>query len=52
MKQGELTKDQLGTIELKQDCAYVAVHESKINSIIQSLNNSKLKKKKIRVSVI
>ncbi|MDB4303922.1 DbpA RNA binding domain-containing protein, partial [Desulfosarcina sp.] len=52
MKQGELTKDQLGTIELKQDCAYVAVHESKVKSVIQSLNNSKLKKKKIRVSVI
>ena len=25
IKQGKLTKDQLGDIELKQDCAFVAV---------------------------
>jgi len=52
LKQGKLNKDQLGTIELKQDCAYVAVEKSKVNHVIQMINNSKLKKKKIRVSLI
>lgn len=51
-KQGNLTKEQLGTIELKQDCAFVAVHASKVTSVIKLLNNSKLKNKKVRVSLI
>ncbi len=52
MKQGKLSKDQIGIIELKQDCTYVAVHASQVESVIQLLNNSKLKKKKIRISEI
>jgi hypothetical protein len=51
-KQGNLTKDQLGPIELKLDCAYVAVLEKHANSIVKLLNNSKLKNKKIRVSIV
>ncbi len=52
LKQGKLNKDQLGVIELKQDCAFVAVLKSKVTHVIQLTNNQKLKKKKIRVSVI
>ena len=52
LKQGQLGNDQLGTIEIKQDCAFVAVEASKANQIIQLLNNSKLKKKKVRVSLV
>jgi superfamily II DNA/RNA helicase len=52
LKQGELSPDQLGIIELKQDCAYVAVPESKVDAVIHKTNNIKLKKKKIRVSLI
>ncbi len=52
IKQGKLTKDELGIIELKTDCAFVAVHESKVDQIIQTINNTKLKKKKIRISRI
>ena len=51
-KQGNLTKNELGIIEIKQDCAYVAVADSKADDVILKVNNSKLKKKKIRVSRI
>lgn len=51
-KQGGLNKDQLGIIEVKLDCAFVAVHSSKVNELIKSVDNSRLKKKKVRVTVI
>ncbi len=51
-KKGRLNKDELGTIELKQDCAYVAVHASKVKDVVQLVNNSKLKTKKVRVSLV
>lgn len=51
-KQGELQKDELGTIELKHDCAFVAVPKSKSNKLIALLNNSMLKKKKVRISIL
>ncbi|WP_422359373.1 DEAD/DEAH box helicase [Reichenbachiella sp.] len=50
MKQGNLTKEELGMIELKQDCAFVAVPSSKSKQLINQLNNSRLKKKKVRIS--
>lgn len=52
LKQGGLDNDQLGIIELKQDCAFVAVHKSKVKSLIETLNNSRLKKKKVRISLL
>ena len=51
-KQGNINKDQLGTIELKQDCAFVAVPLSIAEELAKKLNNSRLKKKKVRVSVL
>ncbi len=51
MKQGKLNKDELGVIELKQDCAFVAVQLYKAEQIIETLNNSRLKKKKVRISL-
>ncbi|WP_420580733.1 DEAD/DEAH box helicase [Reichenbachiella sp.] len=50
MKQGDLNKEELGMIELKQDCAFVAVPISKSKQLIHQLNNSRLKKKKVRIS--
>ncbi len=52
LKQGNLKKDQLGLIELKQDCAFVAVPASKANSLINELNNSRLKQKKVRIKLV
>ncbi len=52
LKQGNLSAGQLGIIEVKQDCAFVAVHSSEVEKVIELTNNCKLKKKKIRVSEI
>lgn len=51
-KQGKLQKEQLGVIEIKQDCSYVAVLSSVSDRVILSLNNEKLKTKKVRVSKV
>lgn len=51
-KQGNLNKDQLGVIELKQDCTFVAVPATEANTLVSTLNNSRLKKKKVRISII
>lgn len=51
-KKGMLKKDELGIIEIKQDCAFVGVNSSKVESLISLVNNQKLKKKKVRVSEI
>lgn len=51
-KQGQLTKEELGVIELKQDCAFVAVPSAKSEELITLLNNSRLKKKKVRISLL
>lgn len=52
LKQGKLKPEELGVIEIKQDCTFVGVHASKIDDLIYLTNNSKLKTKKIRVSEI
>ena len=51
-KQGNITQDQLGIIELKQDCAFVAVPVTIADKLVTNLNNSKLKKKKVRVMIV
>ena len=51
-KQGKLHKDQLGVIELKQDCAFVAVPLTIAPALVEKLNNSRLKKKKVRLSLL
>jgi superfamily II DNA/RNA helicase len=48
-KQGNLSKEELGEIELKQDCAFVAVPFEKAYDLTQQLNNSKIKKRKVRI---
>ncbi len=51
-KQGNLDRNELGVIELKQDCTFVAVPKSKADAIIGKTNNMRLKKKKVRVTKI
>jgi superfamily II DNA/RNA helicase len=51
-KQGKLEKDELGAIELKQDCCFVSVPAKKVDALIATLNNTKLKNKKVRVRLI
>ncbi len=50
-KQGGITKEQLGIIELKQQDAFIAVHKTVSNQLIQKLNNTRLKKAKVRVKL-
>ncbi|WNB17486.1 DEAD/DEAH box helicase [Marivirga arenosa] len=52
LKEGKLSQDDLGLIELKQDCAFVAVAQAKAEKLAKLLNNSKLKKKKVRIKVL
>ncbi|MEL6534544.1 MAG: DEAD/DEAH box helicase [Bacteroidota bacterium] len=52
MKQAQLTKEELGVIELKQDCAFVAVQASKVKEAVAGVNNTRLKKKKVRVAEV
>jgi superfamily II DNA/RNA helicase len=52
LKQANLTTEQLGVIELKQDCAFVGVQVADLDQLINRVNNTKLKKKKVRVSLI
>ncbi|WP_375580773.1 DEAD/DEAH box helicase [Marivirga tractuosa] len=52
MKEGKLAKDELGMIELKQDCAFVAVKAEKAKNLVDKLNNTHLKKRKIRIKMI
>ncbi|MFK7934290.1 MAG: DEAD/DEAH box helicase [Saprospiraceae bacterium] len=48
-KQGELKHGELGVIELKQDCAFVAVPRTRAKKLIAKLNNSRIKKRKVRI---
>jgi len=52
LKQGNIKKEQLGVIELKQNCTYVGVHAEIAELLIGRTNNTKLKKKKVRISLI
>jgi len=52
LKQGELKKEDLGIIELKQDCAFAAVKRSKIGKALNLVDNQRLKKKKVRIHII
>jgi superfamily II DNA/RNA helicase len=49
MKVGDVAKDQLGLIHLKQDCAFVAIATPVVDAAIAQLDNQRLKKRKVRV---
>ena len=51
-KQGQIKKEQLGVIEIKQDSTYVGVHADIAEKLIMKTNNERLKTKKVRVSLI
>ncbi len=51
-KQAQLKKEEVGTIEIKNDCAFVAVHATKVKTVIKMLDNIRIKKKKVRVSLV
>ena len=52
MKKGGLKADKLGLIELKNDCAFVAVSSPNIGNLIAKVNQQKLKTKKVKVYTV
>ena len=48
-KQGGISKEQLGVIELKQDTAYIAVHKTEVHYLLKKLDNARVKKTKVRI---
>ncbi len=44
-----LKKEDVGIIELKQECSFVAIATHKMSQTIQKMNNQHLKKRKVRV---
>ena len=51
-KQGNLDKDALGLIELKQDCAFVGVKTNDPDHLISLLDNGRIKGRKLRVNLL
>lgn len=51
MKKGELQKEELGLIEVKDTTSYVAVSRIKVNALLKKLANEKLKGKKVKMEV-
>ncbi len=49
MKVGQLKKEEIGLIELKKDRSYIAVAKSKVHHILRTLDNQKVKGKKVRI---
>ncbi len=52
LKQGNLQKEQLGNIEIKEDCAFVAVLDSEVKRLLPLVDQARLKTKKVRVHVV
>ncbi len=51
-KQAQFKKEEVGNIEIKNDCAFVAISSSKVKTAIKMLDNIRIKKKKVRVSLV
>lgn len=51
IKKGELTKDDIGLIEVKDNTSYVAVNRKKVNNVLNKLAHVKLKNKKVKMEV-
>lgn len=51
LKKGELQKEDLGLIEVKDTTSYVAVSRTKVKDLLKKLSNEKLKGKKVKMEV-
>ena len=51
IKKGELAKEDVGIIEVKDTTSYVAVARNKVKDVLKKLANEKLKGKKIKVEI-
>ncbi|WP_313092216.1 DEAD/DEAH box helicase [Chryseobacterium flavum] len=51
IKKGELQKEDVGIIEVKDTTSYVAVARNKVSSVLKKLQNEKLKGKKVKMEI-
>jgi len=51
LKKGELEKDDLGLIEVKDSASYVAVKRNKVERLLKVLSNEKIKGKKLKLEI-
>ena len=51
IKKGELAKEDVGIIEVKDTTSYVAVARNKVKDVLKKLANEKLKGKKIKMEI-
>lgn len=51
IKKGELQKEDIGLIEVKDTTSYVAVSRKMVNALLKKLSNEKLKGKKVKMEV-
>ncbi len=49
LKKGGLEKEDVGLIEVKDQCAYVAIKRNMVGKVLSSLANERLKNKKIKI---
>ncbi len=52
IKTGGLSSDDVGAIEIKQDCAFVAIKKNQVSKALKALDNTRIKKKKVRISEV
>jgi superfamily II DNA/RNA helicase len=50
MKQAGLKPFEVGHIEVKLDCTFVSIHKTQLHNAVSKTNNTRVKKKKVRVS--
>lgn len=51
LQKGDLTKDDLGLIEVKDTSSYVAVKRNKITQLLKKLSGEKIKGKKLKLEI-
>lgn len=51
MKEGGLTKEELGLIDLKDYCSYISVNRAKSKTLLKKINNRKIKNRPIKVKI-
>ncbi len=51
LKKGELEKDDLGLIEVKDSASYIAVKRNKVENLLKVLSNEKIKGKKLKLEI-
>ena len=51
IKKGELEKDDIGLIEVKDTTSYVAVNRQKVVALLKKVDNQRLKNKKLKIEI-